>query len=163
MAESVHVICHQWLAHQPPQEIARNHCTALVCQPFIELNTIITTPMPAHASNYHVNCAKHQGRVFTLVDFNIRTSLQYYAPHSLVYMIPPFHTYSTSTSIHPDSPTLGTNPEIQIHLPIPPMSPTESSPSHPYPHGLRNKPSDSTLASGTTATSQVALFSCSID
>jgi len=124
MAESVHITHHQQLAHQWAQEIARNHCTALVHQPSIELNTIITTPTPAHTSNYHVNCAKCHSCIFTLVDFNIRTSSQYYAPHSSGYMIPPLHTYSTSTPLCPNLPTLGTNPKIQIHSPTPPMSPT---------------------------------------
>ena len=112
MAESMCIICHQWLAHQQAQEIAQNHHTTPLHQPSIELNTIITTPTPAHASDYCVNHAKHQGRIFTLVDFNIRMSPQYYTPHSLGYTIPPLHTYSTSTSIHLNLPTLGTNPKI---------------------------------------------------
>ena len=141
MAESAHVIHHQQLAHQQAQEIAWNHCTTLLHQPSIELNTIVTTPTPAHASDYCVNCAKHQGRIFTLVDFNIGTSPQYYAPHSLGYTIPPLQTYSASISICPDSPTLGTNPEIHIHSPTPPTLPTELSPPHPNPHGLHNEPS----------------------
>jgi len=159
MAESAHIIRHQQLAHQQAQEIARNHCTTLLHQPSIELNIIVTTPMPGHASNYHVNCAKRQGCIFTLVDFNIGMSPQYYTPHSSGYTIPPLRTYSTSTSIRPDSPTLGTNPEIQIHSPTPPMSPTESLPPHPNPHGLHNKPSQSTIASEATATLQVTLLS----
>jgi len=158
IAESAHIIHHQQLAHQQAQEIARNHCTAPVCQSSIELNTIITTPTLAHASNYCVNHAKCQGCIFTLVDFNIETSLQYYAPHSSSYTIPPLPTYSTSTPLHPDSPTLGTNPEIQIHSPTPPTLPTESLPLYSYPYGLCSKPSNSTLASGTTVTSQVTLL-----
>jgi len=159
MAENTHIICHQWLAHQWAQEIARNHHTAPIRQPSIELNTIVTTPTPAHTSDYHANHAKHQDHVFTPVDFNIRTSLQYYAPHSLGYTIPPLCTYSTSTPPHPNLPTLGTNPKIQIYSPMPPMSPMESSPSHPYPHGLHNEPSQSTITSETTVTSQVTLLS----
>jgi len=158
MAESAHVTHHQWLAHQQAQEIARNHRTAPVHQPSIELNTIVTTPTPAHTSDYHTNHTKHQGHIFTPVDFNIGTSSQYYTPHSVDYTILPLHTYSTSTSLHSDSPMLGTNPEIQIHSPTPPTSPTESSPPHPYPHGLHNKPSNLTLASRTTMTSQVTLL-----
>jgi len=158
MSESTCVIHHQQLAHQWAQEIARNHRTTLLRQPSIELNTIVTTPIPTHTSNYHMNHAKCQGRVFTPVNFNIRMSPQYYAPHSSGYTIPPLCTYSASISIHPDSPTLGTNPEIQIHSPTPPMSPTESLPPHPNPHGLRNEPSQSMIASGMTATSQVALL-----
>jgi len=133
MAESMHIICHQCLAHQWAQEIAQNYCTAPVCPFSIELNTNITTPTPAHASNYCVNCTKHHGRVFTPVNFNTRASSQYYAPHLSGYMIPLPSTYSMSMPLHPNSPTLGTNPKIYIHSPTPPASPTESSPLHSYP------------------------------
>jgi len=94
MAESVCIVCHQHLAYQQAQEITWNHHTAPVHPSSIKLNTFITTPTPAHASHYHVNCAKCHGHIFTPVNFNIRTSSQYYAPHSLGYMIPPPSTYS---------------------------------------------------------------------
>ena len=65
MAESAHVICHQQLAHQRAQEITWNHRTTPLHQPSIELDTIITTPTLAHASDYRAHRSKRQGRVFT--------------------------------------------------------------------------------------------------
>jgi len=159
MAESARIISHQRLAHQRAQEIAWNHRTSPLHQPSIELATIITTPTPAHTSNYHAHRVKRQGRVFTPVDFNIRNSSHSNILSSTNYMIPPAPTYPAPFPLRPDSPTLGTNPEIFIHSPTPPTSPTELSPMHSYPYGLHNKPSQSTITSETTATSQVALLS----
>jgi len=157
MAESAHIIHHQRLAHQWAQEITWNHCTTLVRRPSIELDTIITTPTPAHASNYHVHCIKCQGCVFTPINFNIRNLLHSNILLSTNYMIPPALTYPAPYPLCPDLPTLGTNPEIFIHSPTP-TSPTKSSPTHSYPPGLHSEPSHSTITSEVTVTSQVALL-----
>jgi len=141
MAESVCIICHQQLAHQQAQEITWNHHTTLLCQPSIELATIITTPTPVHASDYRAHRIKPQGHVFTPVDFNICNSSHSNILSSTNYMTPPAPTYPVPYPLCPDLPTLGTNPEIFIHSPTPPMSPTKSSPMHFYPPGLHNKPS----------------------
>jgi len=158
MAESARIICHQCLAHQWAQEITRDHHTMLVCQPSIELDTIITTPTPAHASNYRAHHIKCQGRIFTPINFNICNSLHSNILSTTNYMIPPAPTYPAPYSLHPDLPTLGTNPEIFIHSPTPPTSPTESLPTHSYPPGLRSEPSCSMITSKVTAMSQVALL-----
>jgi len=163
MAESAHIIRHQWLAHQQAQEIAWNHRTTLLHQPFIELDTIITTPTLAHASDYCAHCSKRQGRIFTPIDFNVHNSLHSNILLTTNYMIPPALTYPASYSLHPDSPTLGTNPEIFIYSPTPPTSPTESLPTHSYPPGLRSEPSHSTIASEsdcdvTSRTAQIVIL-----
>jgi len=159
MAESVHVICHQWLAHQQAQEIAQNHCTTPLHQPSIKLDTIITTPIPAHTSDYHAHCSKRQGCIFTPIDFNVHNSSHSNILLTTNYMIPPAPTYPALYPLRPDLPTLGTNLEIHIHPPTPPMSPTESLPMHSYPPGLHSEPSCSTIASEMTVTSTVALLS----
>jgi len=152
MAESARVIRHQRLAHQRAQEITRNHRTTPLRQPSIKLDTIITTPTHAHASDYRAHHSKHQDRVFTPINFNVRNSSHLNILLTTNYMIPPAPTYPALYPLHPNSPTLGTNLEIHIH------SPTESSPMHSYPPGLHSEPSRSTIASEMTVTSKVALL-----
>jgi len=158
MAESACIIRHQWLAHQWAQEITRNHCTTLLRQPSIELDTIIATPTPAHASDYCAHHSKCQGHIFTPIDFNIHNSSHLNILSTTNYMIPPAPTYPALYPLHPNLPTLGTNPKIHIHSPTPPTSPTKSLPMHSYPPGLCSEPSHSMITSEMTATSQVALL-----
>jgi len=158
MAESAHIVRHQHLAHQWAQEITWNHHTTLVRQPSIELATIITTPTLAHTSDYHAHHVKHQGHIFTPVNFNICNLSHLNILLSTNYMIPPALTYPAPYPLHPNSPTLGTNPEIFIHSPTPRTSPTESLPTHSYPPGLHSEPSYSMITSEVTAILQVALF-----
>ena len=153
MSESACIIHHQQLAHQWAQEIAQNYCTTPLCQPSIKLDTIITTPTPAHTSDYRAHRSKCQGHIFTPINFNVHNSSHSNILSTTNYMIPP-----APYPLHPNLPTLGTNPEIFIHSPTPPTSPTELSPIHSYPPRLRSKPSRSTIASEATAMSQVALL-----
>jgi len=158
MAEIAHIVHHQHLAHQWAQEITRDHHTTPVCQPSIKLDTTITTPTPAHTSDYHAHCIKRQGRIFTPINFNICNLSHSNILSTTNYMIPPAPTYPAPYPLHPNSPTLGTNPEIFIHSLTPPTSPTKSSPTHSYPPGLRSKPSCSMITSEATVMLQVTLL-----